>query len=535
MEKCILRLAFLLLITAGLYQGPLLAQASALSVKVARTATTGTWDKVPAIFLQGLDAMWSRTADRVYFKVMRRHLDAPGDKDGNPGFPLLTLYQVTGQPKYFEAATALWNQLQLQQADKNKKLYLAAPFAAAYGTQIHDRKVFDRITEQFISAEDQIQSPEYGMALVDALMFFPENHAGRKKLIPILHRVVAHIEKQQDSATGLSAGTDVAAASMHVYTIGKALRLGYLPSQKLAVAKHEYSGMIRSFINEGNNGQVVVKGKARRLNDPEDIGALLLAANEMELAALPKPGKGRVVLLDSWFNNEIKKDQSDSLVRWHYKWAEHADGGFSFWGGQFEAAGFQLRTLYNKPSASNLKDAAVYIIVDPDSKKENSRPNYIDAADVEEIRSWVKSGGVLVLMGNDTANVEHEHFNKLAAALGIPFYENSKGKVLNDRFEMGRIDVEPGNTIFKQTGPIFIKEFSSIDVSAGATPALKDRDGNVVVATCRYGSGVVLAVGDPWLYNEYVDGRRLPAEYDNFKAGADLIRWIASQAPRIKN
>ncbi len=156
MDKCILRLAFLLLITTVLYQGPLLAQGSALSVKVAKTATTGTWDKVPAIFLQGLDAMWNRTADGVYFKVMRRHLDAPLDKDGNLGFPLLTLYKVTGQPKYFDAATALWNQLQLQQADKNKKLYSAAPFAAAYGAQIHDRKVFDHITEQFISAENQI-------------------------------------------------------------------------------------------------------------------------------------------------------------------------------------------------------------------------------------------------------------------------------------------------------------------------------------------------------------------------------------------
>jgi len=31
---------------------------------------------------------------------------------------------------------------------------------------------------------------------------------------------------------------------------------------------------------------------------------------------------------------------------------------------------------------------------------------------------------------------------------------------------------------------------------------------------------MVFAVTDPWLYNEYTDGRKLPADYDNFAAGA---------------
>jgi unsaturated rhamnogalacturonyl hydrolase len=38
-----------------------------------------------------------------------------------------------------------------------------------------------------------------------------------------------------------------------------------------------------------------------------------------------------------------------------------------------------------------------------------------------------------------------------------------------------------------------------------------------------------LILGDPWLYNEYVDGRKLPLEYENFKAARDLVEWIASQ------
>jgi unsaturated rhamnogalacturonyl hydrolase len=39
----------------------------------------------------------------------------------------------------------------------------------------------------------------------------------------------------------------------------------------------------------------------------------------------------------------------------------------------------------------------------------------------------------------------------------------------------------------------------------------------------------VFAVGDPWFYNEYTDGRKLPADYDNYKAADDLVKWVTKQ------
>jgi len=42
-----------------------------------------------------------------------------------------------------------------------------------------------------------------------------------------------------------------------------------------------------------------------------------------------------------------------------------------------------------------------------------------------------------------------------------------------------------------------------------------------------------MAVGDPWLYNEYVDGRKLPAEYPNYKAATDLAKWLLDQSKKI--
>lgn len=58
------------------------------------------------------------------------------------------------------------------------------------------------------------------------------------------------------------------------------------------------------------------------------------------------------------------------------------------------------------------------------------------------------------------------------------------------------------------------------------------QDGDAIVAVAKVGKGTVFAVGDPWLYNEYVDGRKLPAEYQNALAARDLIKWLIKQSSK---
>jgi len=55
--------------------------------------------------------------------------------------------------------------------------------------------------------------------------------------------------------------------------------------------------------------------------------------------------------------------------------------------------------------------------------------------------------------------------------------------------------------------------------------------GDNLMAVAKFGKGTVFAVGDPWLYNEYTDGRKLPPEYDNYKAANDLALWLLQQTP----
>jgi unsaturated rhamnogalacturonyl hydrolase len=50
------------------------------------------------------------------------------------------------------------------------------------------------------------------------------------------------------------------------------------------------------------------------------------------------------------------------------------------------------------------------------------------------------------------------------------------------------------------------------------------------MAVSKHGKGTVFVIGDPWLYNEYVDGRRLPSEFENFTAASDLARWAIEKA-----
>jgi unsaturated rhamnogalacturonyl hydrolase len=52
-----------------------------------------------------------------------------------------------------------------------------------------------------------------------------------------------------------------------------------------------------------------------------------------------------------------------------------------------------------------------------------------------------------------------------------------------------------------------------------------------VMAVAKVGKGTVYAVVDPWLYDEYTDGRKIGMEYENNAAAKELIRWLIQQIP----
>ena len=597
------------------------------------------WTYDQGVVLEGIEGLWRHTADGRYFKYIQRCMDRFVDKQGGIltykqedynldnilcGRILLMLYEVTNQDKYYKAATLLRAQLKDQPRTHegsfwHKKrypwqvwldgLYMAQPFYAEYASLFHEDTTFGDIAKQFMLIEQHTRDPRtgllyhgwdesrkekwadqatghspnfwgramgwYGMALVDALDYFPADRSdraghggretddtGRKALLAILQRYAAAIQKVQDAGTGLwwdildkpgSPGNypEASASCMFVYTLAKAVRKGYLPASCLEAAKKGYAGILDKFITTDAGGRINLEGTVGVsglggdpyrdgsygyytgekvvTGDPKGTGAFLLASNEMELLPDLSLGKGRTVLLDYYFNNEHKKDITGANVRFHYTWEDEANSGFSELGYVFRQYGMRTDSLPGAPLPGKLKNASIYIIVDPDDEKESPSPNYATPEDIQHIYDWVKGGGVLLLMSNDSGNCEFPHFNRLTERFGIHFNEDCRNKVIGNNYEMGAFTMPAQDGIFKTAKKIYIKEMSTIKLHDPATAHFME-GGDVIMSVAKVGKGTVFAVGDPWFYNEYLDGRKLPAEYENFKAAKDLVKWLIQQA-----
>lgn len=235
------------------------------------------------------------------------------------------------------------------------------------------------------------------------------------------------------------------------------------------------------------------------------------------------------VLLDTYYNNEYKVDAaSGKKVPFHYRWEETEMSGFSVLGAIFKKNGASLASLPEAPTAANLKNHSVYIIVDPDTKKETEQPNFIDKKSAAIIADWVSKGGVLVLFGNDSANTNLKSLNQLANQFGINFNDQMINHVTNDVTREGGGVMTTGSEVFKTAKQVYMKDACSIAISGNAFPILKQKN-DVIIAGSTYGKGTVVAIGDPWLYNEYVNGN-LQKEFENDKGADDLVKWLLSKS-----
>jgi unsaturated rhamnogalacturonyl hydrolase len=404
----------------------------------------------------------------------------------------------------------------------------------------------------------------YGMALVDVLEQFPEKSDKRDSLIAILNRYAVAIQKVQDGKSGLWFDVlnypyrkgnylETSASSMFVYALAKGVRLGYLSATSLTAAKKGYKGLVDNYIVKDSSGRTNLKGivavsglggtnpyrdgsyeyyisEPVVVNDPKGVGAFIMASNEIEMAKTTYLGKGKTILMDNYFNAETKKDITGTTINWHYKWDEQDNGGFSFFKDVYNAYGVTTNTLSAAPTKENLKNANIYLIVDADTKEENPNPNFVTPKDADEVYDWVKAGGVLLLLHNDKGNAEFEHFNLLGDKFGIHFNEDSRNHVDGKKFEMGALMIPTGDKIFSTARKVYLKEICTFKLSGNAKAVYTDK-GDVLMAVAKIGKGTVFAVGDPWLYNEYVDGRKLPSDFDNYKALQDLVRWSIKQVP----
>jgi unsaturated rhamnogalacturonyl hydrolase len=408
----------------------------------------------------------------------------------------------------------------------------------------------------------------YSMALVDVLDRMPEGDPRRGALSNDISHTLTAVIRYQDPSTGLwwqvmdkggQKGNylEASASCMFVYAIAKAVRLGVLEPSYERNAEQGWAGIQQRFVKPDGTLSGTVKvaglggtpyrsgtyeyyvGEPVGDNDAKGVGAYLLAESEIvqheRAGSLFLASPHRVVLLDAWFNSQKRKTPAGNEQLWHYKWADQANSGYSAWAEMFRQYGMRTEMLEHAPRAADLKGIGIYVIAAPDNLKLNPQAHFMDQESADAIVDWVKAGGVLVIMQNDVERADQVHFDLLSDRFGIHFNPVMKQDELNNSYVNTIVPVPAGTGgIFTQDFKGLMKQICTITVSEPAQAILKahgtDADGEVVMAVAHVGRGLVYANVDPWVYNEYTDGRKDPMDEQNFAAGQQLTRWIVQQA-----
>lgn len=253
-------------------------------------------------------------------------------------------------------------------------------------------------------------------------------------------------------------------------------------------------------------------------------------AHSQQPTSTAQDASGQTAVVDAWYNSQQRKNAVGQMEYYHYKWNDTTNSGFSLLGHIFQSHGVKLDTLYTAPTVDKLKHAQYYIIASPDIPVKNPNPHYVQPEDAEQVAEWVKQGGVLVLMDNDPPNADIDHFDLIADRFGIHFNDKLSHHVVGDDYPAGQMHVSGGGPLFHDPHTLYMKDTCTITVKPPAKALLEDR-GDIMIATAKYGKGTVVAVVDPWLYNEYTDPKKNPPVQDNYAAGEEFVRWLLQQSP----
>ncbi len=407
----------------------------------------------------------------------------------------------------------------------------------------------------------------YAMAVVDVLERMPATDPQRLAFESLARNTLQAVARYQDAETGLwwqvmdkggQKGNylEASASCMFVYALAKGVRLNVAPTGFEQNVTKGWQGIQQHFVKPDGTLSGTVKvaglggtpyrsgsyayytGEEVGDNDAKGVGAYLLALSEItqrrRAGELLRKARGRTVLLDGYFNSQTRKTADGNTELFHYKWTDDADTGYSTWARMFQQYGMATETLDHAPLAADLKGVEIYVIASPDILSLNPKMHPMDdlnlGASYAAIEAWVKAGGVLVVMENDSEHAEQTHLDLLTDRFGIHFNPVTRNREAGDDYAPTIVPIPAGTGgIFKHAHKALMKETCTITVYAPSKPLLTD-SGDVFMAESHIGHGLVFANVDPWIYNEYTDGRKTPLGEDNFAAGQELTHWLVEHA-----
>ncbi|UCD36807.1 MAG: glycoside hydrolase family 88 protein, partial [Fidelibacterota bacterium] len=283
------------------------------------------------LFLKAVLAVWQETGQQVYFDYVKGVIDTYLEPDGsvktysiddynldkiNSGKVLLSLYRVTQDEKYKDAAFILRAQLDSHPRTREggfwhkqrypwqmwlDGIYMCAPFYAEFSRMFDQPDGFDDVVQQILLIDVHTRDPEtglryhgwdesnaqswahpetgcsphfwgramgwYSMALVDVLDLLPLEHPKRAQIVFIFQDLAKAIRAYQDRGSGLwyqvlDQGTrkgnylETSASAMFVYALAKGVKQDYLPPEYWAVAQNGYQGLLTNAIELDDDGRV---------------------------------------------------------------------------------------------------------------------------------------------------------------------------------------------------------------------------------------------------------------------------------------
>ncbi|WP_370520902.1 glycoside hydrolase family 105 protein [Bacteroides sp. 214] len=282
----------------------------------------------------------------------------------NTGKVLFRFYEQTKEERYRKAIDLLRSQLDTHPRNEDggfwhkqvypnqmwlDGLYMGAPFYAEYAYRNSRPQDYADVIKQFVLAAKHTYDPTnglyrhacdvkrqerwadkntgqsahswgramgwYAMALVDVLDFLPKHEPGREEVLKILNNVAVQIKRLQHPEAGVwyqvldKSGEpgnylESTCSTMFTYALFKAVRMEYIDKSYLDVAIKGYEGILKTFIEVGENGVVEITnccavaglgGKVYRSgsyeyylsepirnNDPKAVGPFIMASLEWE-------------------------------------------------------------------------------------------------------------------------------------------------------------------------------------------------------------------------------------------------------------
>ena len=294
--------------------------------------------------------------DSIIFPDGSIHDYNPDELDDiQPGILLFNLYERTGDERYFKALSTLVSLLRTWKRNSEggfwhktrhpnqmwlDSLFMGGPIAVQFGRKFKDDFFCDVAVEQALLIERHTldektgllyhgwdeskeaawadpetgKAPEfwgraigwYPAALLDMLEYLPEDHKERGKLVEILENLLFALVKYQDKSSGLwyqvvdkgaqpDNWLETSCSSLFVYSIARAIRLGYLGDDLSQYAQKGYQGIIERLKFDEKGGLIIGDicigtgigdyahyiARPRSENDLHGVGAFILMCVEM--------------------------------------------------------------------------------------------------------------------------------------------------------------------------------------------------------------------------------------------------------------